>query len=148
MDKLENKAVIVIKPDAFQKRAEILDLLREGGLSVIKHITKEVPAHFVLENIIKEIPEHIKQSAVDYFTDGYSEVVWLEGDENILDVILNLTGTETDPAKCFIGTIRYKYGKHYKPGERPENECFRNAIHRPKTNEERLKDLNSFNRWL
>jgi len=58
--------------------------------------------------------------------------------KNAVQRLVEISGSETDPAKCLPNTIRHRFGNH-RLGYVHEN-----AIHRPKTDEEALDQFKLF----
>lgn len=141
-------AVVVIKPDAFLKRDEIVKQIENSGLHVVKRVIKKLPLNFVLGTMYKDLPESISNETGEHFMNGPSEIILLKGGEDILSRIIDLTGENTDPQKCDKESIRYIFGEHFGRETEDGKIYRRNAIHRAKNEEERRQDLDKFEHWL
>lgn len=137
-------AIVVIKPDGYENRERIKRMLENAGLSIVKSVSKKLPDHFVSGVMYKDLPEGIEEETLKHFNDGLSEIILLQGGDGVIDKIVCATGEYTDPNKCEVGTVRYKYGEHFKRDAGEDIQYMRNAIHRPKDEEERVKDLEKF----
>lgn len=140
-------AVVVIKPDAFKKRDQIISRLESSGLYVVKTITKKLPEDFVIGTMYKNLPKGIEEETLKHFATGPSEIILLEGGSDLLKKIITLTGEKTNPDQCDKNTIRSLFGEHFGR-ETPDGDYFRNAIHRGKDPKEQKNDLDKFKHLL
>ena len=139
-----NLMIVVIKPDAFKYRYEIIKKLKDSGLRVVKSVQKRLGDHFVLGEMYKDLPEDIKKETSRHFNEGHSEVILLKGDDNLLQKIGSLTGEKTNPSECSEGSIRKLFGEPFGRETDAGGIYFRNAIHRAKDTKEQKEDLNKF----
>jgi nucleoside diphosphate kinase len=67
--------------------------------------------------------------------------------ENAVGRLLKLCGHDTDPSKCDTNTVRGRFG--IRQAQIVGSAFyFKNAIHRPKTEEEACRDLSLFRKLL
>jgi nucleoside diphosphate kinase len=143
-----NLAVVVIKPDAFKNKDQIIKKLENSGLYVVKSVTKRLPDNFVIGEMYQDLPTDIEAETLKHFNLGPSEIVLLKGDENLVGSVVEVTGLNTDPNQCDEQSIRYLFGEHFG---RDTEECktyFRNAVHRAKDSKEQKADLDKFEDFL
>ena len=74
-----NLMVVVIKPDAFLRRDEIIKKLEDAGLTVVKKAERRLGNNFLISEMYKELPESIKEETIKHFNTGPSEVILLRG---------------------------------------------------------------------
>ncbi|MEI6238520.1 MAG: nucleoside-diphosphate kinase [bacterium] len=145
----ENKLMIlVIKPDAFPKKVEILEMLKAKGLHIVKTVTKDLPLDFVLGTMYKNLPEGIEAETAKHFNSDSSEIILLEGGEDIVEKAVEITGKKTKPNECDPETIRAIFGENFLREAGDGSQYSRNAIHRAKDEVERKLDLEKFEHLL
>lgn len=143
-----NLAVLVIKPDAYNKKDEILKKIRNAGIYIVKTVEKKLEDNFVLGSMYKNMPEGIEKETVRHFNSGPSVLILVRGGKDVLDKIIDITGENTDPKKCNEESIRYLFGEHFDRETDDDRKYFRNAIHRAKNDEERVEDLKKLEHLL
>lgn len=126
----------IIKPDAYLRRIELLNRFEQKGYSIIS------ADNFVMTEKIFSgiyyglIPSDIFVGVMEYMMENYC--VRVQSDIPIED-LLRITGINLNPALCDIGTIRNEFGAGIgitKSGFT----VIRNAIHRPKSSKQNLKN--------
>jgi len=143
VDPESNLAVVMIKPNAFKNRGLIIQRLKDSGLYVVKTVAKQLPENFVIGAMLDNTPEKgLQEETLKHLESGPSEIILLKGDDLLKKIIL-LTGENTDPNKCSKESIRYLFGEH-EVTETKDGSFHANAVHRPKTEEERTGDLEKF----
>lgn len=137
--------MVIIKPDAFGRRGEIVRRLETSGLYVVSKIDRPLPERFVTEGLYQNLPQGIEEETVRHFNEGPAEVLLVRGGPNIVETLVSLTGDQTAPSQCSEDSIRYLFGEHFarKAGE-DDGEYYRNAIHRPKNEEEKEDGLEKY----
>ena len=85
-------AVVVVKPDAFVKRGQIVKRLESSGLYIVKEVEKKLPQDFVIGTMYKGLPEDIKVETAKHFSVGLSDLILLRGGPDILEKIVSITG--------------------------------------------------------
>ncbi len=142
-------AIVVIKPDAFKNRDQILRRLEREGLHIEKTVEKRLPDNFVIGSMYKDLPKGIEEETLRHFHSGPSEIILVNGGDDVLKKIVDATGLNTDPDKCDKGTIRYMFGEHFwRDTSDPDKLYIRNAAHRGKTKAEKEEDLKKFKTFL
>lgn len=144
VDSKSGLAIVVIKPDAFANRDLIIKRLENSGLYIAKTVTKRLPDNFVIGEMYKDLPKGIEEETLRHFNEGPSELVLLEGGDEVLQKIVSLTGEKTNPAECDEKSIRYLFGDHFGHETADRKSYFRNAVHRAKDNGEKVEDLDKF----
>jgi nucleoside diphosphate kinase len=141
-------AIIVIKPDAFSKRDQIIKKLEDAGLYIVKTVSKKLPDDFVIGTMYTDLPKSIEEETLRHFNSGQSEIILLKGGKNILQKIISVTGEDTNPEKCDEESIRYIFGEHFGRDLDDRKTYYRNAVHRAKDPQEQKEDLDKFEHWL
>ncbi len=141
-------AIVVIKPDAFANKEQIISRIKNSGLYVVKTIEKRLPDNFVAGTMYKDLPKGIEEETLKHFNSGPSEIILLKGGNDVLQKIVTLTGEKTDPNMCTEDSIRYLFGEHFMRETSDGNLYSRNAIHRAKTGDEQSDDLEKFKHFL
>lgn len=139
----EKLAVIVIKPDALGKSDEIIGRLEHEGFSIQKRVRTMLPERFV-DARSEDFPSDIQRATGEYLTTKPSEIVFVKGGSDIVEKLKAVTGENTDPGKSDSDSLRGKFGEHFARKTDEGRDFFRNAIHRPTTEEERKSDLEQF----
>ncbi len=120
----------LVKPDAYENREEIKEMIREAGLDIVKdehsyEITKEDAEEHYIEH--KEKP--FFGELIDFITSGPTNKMVIRG-ENAVERLAELTGP-TDPADAEEGTIRARFGQ----------ELSLNAFHRADSSESAIREI-------
>ncbi len=131
----------MIKPHGLVFHEEIKKMIRNVGLKITE-VRKLVMPHWALKIIYSELPERYRSAVFKPYIDAYVEVGLVVG-VNAINTLLQVTGTETNPADCAPGSIRFKFGTP-EPLMIDGVRCFMNVIHRPTNNEEAKKDTEVF----
>ncbi len=119
----------VIKPHGLVFRKKVRAMIECAGLTIIE--SKELVMHrWALEIIYSDLPEKYRDAVFLQFKDKSVEVGLVMG-KNAVDELLQITGTELDPADCAPGSIRFKFGRH-EPLIIDGVRCYTNIIHRPR----------------
>lgn len=142
------KTVYIIKPEALPHRQEIRLMIAEANLAITHSAVALLP-EWVLVELYPDLARERNElwiATLEHLLNQECEIGIIEG-ENAMKKLLNLCGEETSPVACRVGTIRARFGE---PIPLPAGERFywRNAIHRPKTQEEAANDLLVANRLL
>lgn len=130
----------LIKPDAYEHRNEIVDVMKNSGLEVIQRIPY-MPSKPFIEKLYDDVHPLILDATMRHLLCGPSEIVLIKESEATLSVILTIVGTETNPAFCTPDTIRFTYGSHLPETMEGGLKYYRNAIHRPKNRDEAARDM-------
>ncbi len=141
-------ALVVIKPDAFSKRDQIIKRLEGSGLYIVTKKQKRLPDDFVIGKMYKNLPKGIEEETLKHFNAGPSEIILVKGGPDILNKIIKVTGNNTNPNKCDDSSIRYIFGEHFMRETSDGSQYSRNAVHRGKNEEERKEDLDKFKPFL
>lgn len=123
----------VIKPHGLVFREEVRATIEGAGL-IITESKKLVMHEWALEIIYSDLPEKYRKAVFQSFKDAFVEVGLVKG-ENAIETLLQITGTELDPADCAPCSIRFKFGGR-KPFMIDGVRCYANIIHRPKNKTE------------
>lgn len=137
-------AMVVIKPDAFSQKDQIIRKLENSGLYVVQTKTRNFPDRFVSEVMYKDMPEGIKNETIKHFNDGPAEIVLVKGGDDILQKLVEVTGEKTNPNECDTDSIRYVFGEHFGRETEDGKTYYRNAVHRAKDQGEQKDDLKKF----
>jgi nucleoside diphosphate kinase len=137
-------AMVVIKPDAFKNKDQIIRRLENSGLYVVGTKTRQLSENFVANVMYKDLPAGIQEETIKHFNSGPAEIILVKGGENIVKDIVSLTGEKTDPRECSEDSIRYIFGEHFGRETDDSKKYFRNAIHRAKDENEQKEDLDKF----
>lgn len=139
------EAIALIKPDAFHSRDMIVKRLEDSGLYIAKKKDLTLPEDFVIGKFYskEQLPKPIADATLRHFASGPSEILLIKGD-NIAEKLLKLIGSKINPAECDEDTIRYIFGNHTPEQLEGDLKYYRNAAHKPRTDEERKDDLKKF----
>ena len=137
-------AMVVIKPDAFKNRDQIIRRLENYGLYIVQTKTRQLSENFVANVMYKDLPVGIQRETIKHFSSGPAEIILVKGGENIIQDIVSLTGEKTNPRECSEDSIRYIFGEHFGREAGDDKKYFRNAIHRAKDQKEQEEDLEKF----
>jgi nucleoside diphosphate kinase len=137
-------AIVVVKPDAFAKRGQIVKRLEGSGLYVVKEVEKRLPDDFVIGTMYKGLPKGLEVETLKHFNSGPSDLILLRGGKDILEKIVTIVGTKTVPTECDEQSIRYLYGEHFSRDAGGDLKYSRNGAHRSMTQAERDEDLKKF----
>lgn len=137
-------AMVVIKPDAFKNKEQIIKRLENSGLYVVSTKTRQLSENFVANVMYKDLPAGILEETIKHFNSGPAEIILVKGGENIVKDIVSLTGEKTNPNECSDDSIRYIFGEHFGRETDDGKTYFRNAIHRAKDENEQEGDLDKF----
>jgi len=148
IDKESGLAIVVIKPDAFKNRDQIIKRLEGSGLYIVKTVKKRLPDDFVIGAMYpKDLKKEMAEQTLRHFNSGPSEIILLRGGDNMVQDLVTLVGEKTNPAECNEDSIRYIFGEHF--GRKVGDETFHyNAAHRAKNQKEREEDLDKFESFL
>jgi len=133
--------VVVIKPEALQRKNQIVDFLRGHGLSVVSYREVKLPERFISEVMYPDLSSKFEEATMKHYEEGPSGILILQGGEDVLQKIISLTGENLKPNENKEGTLRHMFGEHFGRKVAGDAEYFRNAVHRPKTKEELKKFL-------
>ena len=133
--------VVVIKPEALQHKNQIIDFLRGHGLSMVSCREVKLPERFISEVMYPDLSPEFKEATMKHYNEGLSGILILQGGEDVLQKIVSLTGENLKPDDNKDGTLRNMFGEHFSRKIADGAEYFRNAVHRPKTEEELKKFL-------
>ena len=148
VNKESGLAVVVIKPDAFKNRDQIIKRLEGSGLYVVKTVDKRLPDGFVIGSMYKDLSSGLQEETLKHFNTGPSEIVLLKGGDDLIKQITSVTGESTNPSECDEESIRYLFGEHFSRETESGDEYYRNAVHRAKDGEEQKGDLDKFEHLL
>ncbi|MEI6843382.1 MAG: nucleoside-diphosphate kinase [bacterium] len=142
-------AICVIKPDAFLHRDDIVRRLESSGLYIVQRTPKQLGENFVVHEMYGKdaLPKPLEDAHIRHFLSGESEIIIVKGD-NVVRKLLDTVGLKTNPALCDPETIRYIYGDLVPEELEQGLKYFRNAAHRPTSNEEAREDLNKFSKII
>lgn len=117
-NKITEKTLVIIKPDAYKNRNEILRMIREKKLSFIQmRIIERLSEELLKEHYHHCISEDFFPELLEFMQSGPVLAVVVSG-KNAVNKVRELVGA-TDPAEAKEGTIRALYG----------TDKTRNAIH-------------------
>jgi nucleoside diphosphate kinase len=142
---LSEFSIYIIKPEAISFNKEIHNLIIAAGLTITKQKQGILPTRIV-DKIYLDCPQEILDATEHFMFKKICEVGIVSGDKAIQKLI-EICGTETNPINCKDGTIRKMFGVselQYYNG----TGYFMNAIHRPKTKEEFVKDMKLLNDFI
>lgn len=146
MDKEKEDCVLetsfyIIKPHGLMFLEEIRAMI-EGGSLIISESKRLVMPHWALEIIYSDLPKRYRNAVFKPFVDAFVEAGLVVG-KNAINVLLQITGTELDPADCTPESIRFKFGWQ-KPFMINNVRCYKNIIHRSRDKAEAKKDIKVF----
>ncbi|MEI8224016.1 MAG: TauD/TfdA family dioxygenase [bacterium] len=136
----------LIKPDAYNNKEEIINLIKDTGLDVIHNFSIFTPESLI-RALYNEVSIEILNATLNHYLSGPSEILLVRG-EQAIDKIVTISGLETDPALCIPSTIRFRHGDHSPEDLGNGLKYYRNAIHRPKNQDEAKRDFNLFNELI
>jgi hypothetical protein len=88
-----------------------------------------------------DLSPELEEATMKHYNEGPSGILMLQGGEDILQKIISLTGENLKPTDNKNETLRHMFGEHFSRKIGDNVEYFRNAVHRPKTEEELKKIL-------
>ncbi len=117
---------------------EILEVLCEKSLPVLE--TK--PLCFS-DSLVHTFYDHMPYSAREAIARSLAGKTGLALLVEVPSIahLLEITGSESDPSKCALGTIRERFGVHGIPSILGSDPWWENAIHRPINTREAMRDL-------
>ena len=136
--------MVVIKPEAYKNKKQIIQRLNDSGLYVVATRSRELPDRFVSGVMYKDLPRGIEEETLRQFNSGPAEIILLRGGKDVIQKVISMTGGKTNPAECDEKTIRYEFGEHFGRKSEDGKISFRNAIHRGKDPKEQQEDLEKF----
>lgn len=130
---MTEKTLVIIKPDAYEKRNEILNMIRKANLPIIQtRVIERLSEELLKEHYHHHVSKKFFPELLEFMQSGPVLVVAVLG-ENAIDKLRKLVGA-TDPAEAKEGTIRALYG----------TDKTRNAIHASDSLESAKAELKRF----
>ncbi len=105
---LTQRTCVIIKPDGFEHRDEIVARYEQEGLFVAEVILRRFSRKLATEFYAEHNGKHFFGELIDFMTSGPVLVLYLEG-ENVIERVRIINGA-TDPSKADPGSIRGTYG--------------------------------------
>ncbi|HME86789.1 MAG TPA: nucleoside-diphosphate kinase [Candidatus Nanoarchaeia archaeon] len=133
----------IIKPDAFQHRDKICDMIREAGLIVSMGKITVIPKG-IIDELYGHVPENVKVALRHYMCQDLSELLLINGEDAIARLV-KVRGEKSDSALCEEGTVRKLYGSPTIQVDE-KTKYFPNALHCPMTPEEAKAQLPLFDK--
>lgn len=131
-------SLYIIKPEAISFCKEIREIIVSQHLKIEN--SKQLILHpGVIENIYIDCSEEIVKATKHFICNQISEVGIVSGD-GAVEKLFAICGEKTNPFLCEDGTIRKLFGIK-EPQYFNGTYYYRNAIHRPKTNDEAEKNI-------
>lgn len=105
------KTLLIVKPEAFDKKEEIKDfIMKNSGLQIISSTTLILDASDVEKIYIDDVGTNLLTAARRHLVGKPVEVCIIEG-ESAVEVVWELTGKNFDGNKCGPNTLRYVFGR-------------------------------------
>lgn len=140
-----NCSLYIIKPEAMQLRAEIRNLIVDSGLHIVRAVEVIIPTS-TLAALYINLSSDLLVATRLFMGREPCEIGEVSGDDAV-NRLIRVCGHSIDPNQCDPQTIRGRFG--VREAERVGAAFyFRNAIHRPKTEEEAQRDLMIFSPFL
>lgn len=128
----------IIKPEAFQFRKEVREIIYSSDLNIIVFKAIIIPPSLI-DSLYSDCTKEMIATTKYFICNKLCEVGIVSGN-NAVKKLLKICGLDPDPNKCEGGTIRYIYGikqVYYYEGIA----YFKNGIHRPKTTKEMKRNI-------
>jgi nucleoside-diphosphate kinase len=137
------ETLVIVKPDAYSRKFEILDKFEKAGLSLVEGYTVKATEELIRDhykNVISRLtspenratakvnPDQIIDGLLKFMTSSYLFPSILAG-ENALSTARNLGGPKSDPQLCPPGTIRRDYSNDSLDVANAEKRAVLNAVH-------------------
>jgi len=105
------KTLLIVKPEAFDKKDEIKDfIIKNSGLQIINSTTLILDDSDVEKIYIDDTGTNLLTAARRHLVGKPVEVCIIEG-ESAVEVIWELAGKDFDGNKCGPNTLRYVFGR-------------------------------------
>lgn len=144
------KNVYIIKPEGSMCSPAVTYRIRNAGMRITLRISCVLPDWFIKELYPGTLPNGLWPELCRHMQSEVAEISIVEGGDSVAEDLVQLCGTEINPAKCRPGSIRYDFFRHYGMGI-PYGTAgglyYPNGIHRPKPDEVE-KDLNLVRRLV
>ena len=136
-----NRSIYIIKPEAMHVRAKIRNLITESGLRIVRAVEIIIPASS-LNSLYTDLNSDLRKATQLFMGNEPCEIGEVAG-ENAVNLLLAVCGHSTDPSQCTPKSVRGLFG--IRQAESVGSAIyFKNAIHRPKTEEEARRDFGLF----
>lgn len=130
---MTEKTLVIIKPDAYKNRNEILNMIRKANLPIIQtRVIERLSEELLKEHYHHCVSKDFFPELFEFMQSGRVLVVMVSG-ENAVNKVRELVGA-TNPAEAKEGTIRALYG----------TDKTRNAIHASDSLESARAELKRF----
>lgn len=135
---MNEQSVFIIKPEAIAVCAEILEMIKEGGLRIKLSYCTPLE-EWVIEKLYPNLTEDLYLATKTHMGGKLCHIGIVEG-ENAVEKLLTLCGKSTNPNQCAHGSLRKKFASssaHWTG----IGDYWYNVIHRPKNKDEAARDL-------
>lgn len=136
-----NRSIYVIKPEAISSRDDIRKLIVSVGLNIVRTAEALIPGT-TLEALYEGMSPDLRKATQLFMGHEICEIGEVEG-KGAVQRLVKVCGHSTDPNECDRETIRGRFGLR-QPARIGSAFYFRNAIHRPESEEEAQRDLQLF----
>lgn len=131
----------IIKPHSLIFREIIREMIEGVGL-IITDYKKVVLPYWALEIVYSDMRENYRSAIFQAYSDVTVEAGLVSG-KNAISTLLQIAGTELDPADCAPESIRFKFGER-EPIMINGIKYYKNVIHRSRDMMEAEKDTRVF----
>lgn len=134
-----DRSLYMIKPEAMPFNGEIREHI--GHSLAIVAIKSMLLPSWAIDVLYGDLAGNLRIAA-NIALDGIIELGLVQGDDAV-QKLLEIAGKFTKPSDCHPNSLRYIYGV-WEPMKLGEAEYYKNAIHRPRTDEEAILHINLF----
>lgn len=132
----------IIKPEGMQCRGKIKEILAQNGLVVMEQKILILP-EWTINVLYPELSNDLRV-ATRTMLNSFIEAGLMCG-EQVVEKLFHVAGTETSPANCQPGSIRFIFGGR-EPIVIGSVKYYANAIHRPKNHVEAKRDVELYHK--
>ncbi len=148
-----SKTFLMLKPDAFQNKDKILDVLTSHGIRIIKSQELDVDIH-VMKTLLSHYHQVIDEKGPEFdFVGKMFNTFYFYGNKKIMPMIVEYDGPEdiidytraivgkTNPADAKEGTIRHEFSDDNYEKASIDNRLVHNVIHASDSHESAKREI-------
>lgn len=131
---LEETSLLFVKPDAFDVSEDIFRYIDRLSQSW-GHRAKTVPVLKAPQYLVEQhYEEHLGKSfyapLIESIAGNNITLAVYRGRQGLVERLMDITGRNSDPSKCAMGTVRFIWGMDNAEAAKAQNRSINNVIHR------------------
>lgn len=139
----QGKTFYIIKPEGIKNTELIKKIIKKNGLRIIDS-KRAVLTPEIIKFIYPDIETDLLEAHFKFMSKEISEVGVIVG-LNAIAKLVEISGKDTNPNLCALGTIRNRFGE--KLGYKVGNALYyKNVFHRSKNKQEAKKEVDLFDK--